>query len=505
MTDVRPGEIQIEDASRRFRVYAAARAHAQGGARRAHARARLGRRRALGRLVLGRAGRGRRPDRPERLGQDDPSPPDRRDHEADRRAGSRSVGASGQPARARRRLPPGVHGARERLSERLDSWPQADCDPTGTWRRSSRSRSSSGSSTCPCERTHRAWYMRLGFAVAAHLEVDVLLLDEVFAVGDEEFQRKCFGKIFEFKQRGGTIVFVSHDAAAVERLCGRAVLLREGEVDFDGPTREAVTRYHRLLADERDPDERGAGLSEYGSGECGSRRSSSGSDDEQRLQFAPGETSLSAHVAISADPGRAPPRLSWELHDEAGLVLASGAVATDEIGWLPGKAEQRFALRHRQPAACRRPLSIALRALGRRRAAPLPLGRRRGPLRRLSGGRRCRTRSPRRTWSLDERRRATTRRAMSYRTCPDWPELMEIAPDLQFKHYTVREAQLPGECARLAGPRHVGDGVDLLRPRATRLLRRSHRSAGRRRAEGVALVRPDGVDDDGPGTGGSAL
>ena len=67
--------------------------------------------------------------------------------------------------------------------------------------------------------------MRLGFAVAAHLEADVLLLDEVFAVGDEEFQRKCFGKIFEFKQRGGTIVFVSHDAAAVERLCERAVLL----------------------------------------------------------------------------------------------------------------------------------------------------------------------------------------------------------------------------------------------------------------------------------------
>jgi len=68
-------------------------------------------------------------------------------------------------------------------------------------------------------------YMRLGFAVAAHIEADVLLLDEVFAVGDEGFQRKCFGKIFDFKRRGGTIVFVSHDAAAVERLCDRAVLL----------------------------------------------------------------------------------------------------------------------------------------------------------------------------------------------------------------------------------------------------------------------------------------
>src|SRR5262249_18723993 len=67
-------------------------------------------------------------------------------------------------------------------------------------------------------------FMRLGFSVAAHIEADVLLLDEVFAVGDEDYQRKCFAKIAEFKRRGGTIVFVSHDAQSVERLCDRAVL-----------------------------------------------------------------------------------------------------------------------------------------------------------------------------------------------------------------------------------------------------------------------------------------
>src|SRR5438132_621978 len=110
--------------------------------------------------------------------------------------------------------------------------------------------------------------MRLGFAIAAHLEADVLLLDEVFAVGDEEFQRKCFGKIFEFKQRGGTIVFVSHDAASVERLCERAVLLRGGRIERDGSTQEAIARYHKLLAEERDPAESAAGLREYGSGEA---------------------------------------------------------------------------------------------------------------------------------------------------------------------------------------------------------------------------------------------
>ena len=185
-------------------------------------------------------------------------------------------------------------------------------------------------------------YMRLGFAVAAHLDVDVLLLDEVFAVGDEEFQRKCFGKIFEFKQRGGTIVFVSHDAAAVERLCSRAVLLRDGRLEFDGPTREAVTQYHRLLADERDPDERSAGLTEYGGGECRVADARVlGPDGEERTQFLPGEA-LSVRLRVVAVESLAAPQLSWELRDEAGLVLAAGTEDTASIGWRRGEPEQHF-------------------------------------------------------------------------------------------------------------------------------------------------------------------
>jgi ABC-type polysaccharide/polyol phosphate transport system ATPase subunit len=186
--------------------------------------------------------------------------------------------------------------------------------------------------------------MRLGFAVAAHLDVDVLLLDEVFAVGDEEFQRKCFGKIHEFKQRGGTIVFVSHDAAAVERLCARAVLLRHGRLEFDGGVREAITRYHALLADERDPAERGAGLSEYGSGELRIAEARLlGPDGEERNQFSPGETLTVALRVVSGAPVPAP-RLSYELHDEAGLQLASGTQDTDELGWDPLRAEHALRL-----------------------------------------------------------------------------------------------------------------------------------------------------------------
>jgi len=90
-------------------------------------------------------------------------------------------------------------------------------------------------------------YMRLGFSVAMHINPDVLLLDEVLAVGDEAFQQKCFGKIGQFKRDGGTIVFVSHDPGAVERVCDRAIMLEEGRVLEDGPAAQVVRSYHRRL------------------------------------------------------------------------------------------------------------------------------------------------------------------------------------------------------------------------------------------------------------------
>jgi ABC-type polysaccharide/polyol phosphate transport system ATPase subunit len=186
--------------------------------------------------------------------------------------------------------------------------------------------------------------MRLGFAVAAHLDVDVLLLDEVFAVGDEEFQRKCFGKIFEFKQRGGTIVFVSHDASAVERLCERTVLLRGGHVEFDGTTHDAILRYHRQLAAERDPDERGAGLKEWGSGEARiADVELLDADGEPRRQFLAGEP-LSLRMRLVADQALDPPRLVYELRGESGLLLAVNALDTGEVGWerAPGELRVRF-------------------------------------------------------------------------------------------------------------------------------------------------------------------
>ncbi|MEP7334221.1 MAG: ABC transporter ATP-binding protein [Actinomycetota bacterium] len=191
-------------------------------------------------------------------------------------------------------------------------------------------------------RTYSAgMYMRLGFAVAAHVDADVLLLDEIFAVGDEEFQRKCFGRISQFKQRGGTIVFVSHDAASVERLCERAVLLRDGLVDFDGPTHEAILRYRSHLAEDRDPAERGAGLTEWGSGETRiADVSLQGADGEDRMQFVGGEQ-LTVRLRVVSDRSVPPPQLQFELREWGGALIAGGSHDTSVLGW-DGAREQVF-------------------------------------------------------------------------------------------------------------------------------------------------------------------
>lgn len=83
-------------------------------------------------------------------------------------------------------------------------------------------------------------YVRLAFAVAVHVDPDLLLIDEVLAVGDEAFQVKCMDKIAEFQREGRTIVFVSHSADQVASICKRVLVLNHGSLVFDGPTSEGV-------------------------------------------------------------------------------------------------------------------------------------------------------------------------------------------------------------------------------------------------------------------------
>lgn len=95
----------------------------------------------------------------------------------------------------------------------------------------------------PVKRYSSGMYMRLAFAVAAHLEPDVLVIDEVLAVGDAAFQRKCLGKMGTVAAEGRTVLFVSHDMRAIRQLCTRAIYLRGGSVAAIGPVGETIERY----------------------------------------------------------------------------------------------------------------------------------------------------------------------------------------------------------------------------------------------------------------------
>jgi lipopolysaccharide transport system ATP-binding protein len=101
----------------------------------------------------------------------------------------------------------------------------------------------------PVKHYSSGMYVRLAFAVAAHLETDVLLVDEVLAVGDAAFQRKSLGKMSDVAKGGRTVLFVSHNLGAVRNLCARSLLLEGGALKFDGATSEALAIYERGLSD----------------------------------------------------------------------------------------------------------------------------------------------------------------------------------------------------------------------------------------------------------------
>jgi ABC-type polysaccharide/polyol phosphate transport system ATPase subunit len=193
-------------------------------------------------------------------------------------------------------------------------------------------------------RTYSAgMHMRLGFSIAMNVDPDILLLDEVFAVGDEAFQRKCVNRILGFKEQGKTIAFVSHSGAAIERLCDRALLLRQGSVEYDGQTSEAIRRYQELLAAEEDPAERAAGLREWGTGEARvTDVRLEGLDGERREDFSAGDP-LVLRIGVEAREAVAEPLLAIELRNADGALLGRADRGLGELGWDGGsRAEVRF-------------------------------------------------------------------------------------------------------------------------------------------------------------------
>jgi ABC-type polysaccharide/polyol phosphate transport system ATPase subunit len=216
-------------------------------------------------------------------------------------------------------------------------------------------------------RTYSAgMHMRLGFSIAVNVNADILLLDEVFAVGDEAFQRKSTDRILGFKQEGKTIVFVSHSGAALERMCDRAILLSQGVVEYDGQTGQAIRRYQALLADEEDPAERAAGLHEWGTGEArvvGVQLE--GLDGQARDAFSAGDP-LVLRMAVESLETIEPPVLAVELRDMSGALLGRSDQALGELGWDgTGRVELRFEVERLPLVEGRFQLNLALTDKGR--------------------------------------------------------------------------------------------------------------------------------------------
>ena len=120
----------------------------------------------------------------------------------------------------------------------------------------------------PVKRYSSGMYVRLAFAVPAHLEPEILLIDEVLAVGDVQFQKKCMGKMGDVAKEGRTVLFVSHNMSAVAGLCRSAILLKSGRVNLIGPVKEVISRYTVVAGSESYVDlgrlrHGGAGLFAY--------------------------------------------------------------------------------------------------------------------------------------------------------------------------------------------------------------------------------------------------
>jgi ABC-type polysaccharide/polyol phosphate transport system ATPase subunit len=100
----------------------------------------------------------------------------------------------------------------------------------------------------PVKQYSSGMYMRLAFSVATEVDPDILLIDEILAVGDGPFQQKCFERIQNFRQAGKTIIFVTHAMNQVEEYCDRAILIDKGSIMADGPAREVVEMYKNSMA-----------------------------------------------------------------------------------------------------------------------------------------------------------------------------------------------------------------------------------------------------------------
>ena len=193
-------------------------------------------------------------------------------------------------------------------------------------------------------------YMRLGFAIAVTVDPDVLLIDEVLAVGDEAFQHRCVGKIQEFKAAGKTIVLVSHDLGSIERLCDEVVWLDGGRLQAHGEAREVVSRYLDHVAHE---EARALGVehmqaeavartgtgARWGSREVEfTRIQLSGRDGQERYLFETGEP-CTVHLAYRAHRPIEDPVFGVGIFRKDGVCCYGTNTAVEGLTWGKVDAE----------------------------------------------------------------------------------------------------------------------------------------------------------------------
>jgi ABC-type polysaccharide/polyol phosphate transport system ATPase subunit len=176
--------------------------------------------------------------------------------------------------------------------------------------------------------------VRLGFAIAAHLDADVMLIDEVLAVGDEAFQRKCLRRINERILAGTTVVLVSHAPASIERTCSRVIVLDAGRIVFDGPTAEGLLHYHELLGGPEDRVERLPAADRTVFVETVDLLDA---DGHPRTVFRTGEP-LRIVLGLGVRPGAVPTRVAFELRRSSGEPVFAAGHEVD----LTGPAQLTF-------------------------------------------------------------------------------------------------------------------------------------------------------------------
>ncbi len=164
----------------------------------------------------------------------------------------------------------------------------------------------------PVKRYSSGMYVRLAFAVAAHLETEILLVDEVLAVGDQEFQKKCLGKMHDVAVDGRTVLFVSHQMSSINELCDRALLLEDGHVAFEGPVLDAVAAYGDSMRSAPTSTNRTRRTDGLRIEEISVGRSLLAADEDKVITFT---------VVPEADIG-APYFVSAHIVDHRGIVLA---------------------------------------------------------------------------------------------------------------------------------------------------------------------------------------